>query len=350
MQVQPINKMSFYGKEINYAYKLGPAGLKTHPDFHRFSSIEETINAFHTGVKNKVYFADPMENVPGTLKEKVDFVVYDNEPSYPALEDIKKNYLEHNRTNYREYFEDIRNYYYRREMGGHANIEEAKENQRKAAAFTRLYDDAGDLRYKKESTEDRIKALLKEKENIKAGIENTEQEIKIQKELSINAQKEYDNLKKLQVVLEEIEKNDASSIESNLYSKARVRMDIAKNNEPKHGPYNKFENIVSGFDVINTSEKGAYKFAPQEKALQKKILNIGNTAKDFKVAIIRAKNSIEKMKTYVEDLKSFDLTIDQEIKQKQEFIEECKQKLKPMFNEIVKLYKDFGVKVAEKRI
>ena len=56
------------------------------------------------------------------------------------------------------------------------------------------------------------------------------------------------------------------------------------------------------------------------------------------------------MKTYVEDLKSFDLTIDQEIKQKQEFIEECKQKLKPMFNEIVKLYKDFGVKVAEKRI
>ena len=184
MKLSSINfANSFKGRTISYNSNNGENGLRGFPYFHKNSSVEKTLGSHHSNPKNIVYFADPLEPITDKIKDKVDFVVYDNEPSYPTLENVRRNYLENNRTNYRTQFEEIRDYYYRREMGGFAKVDEAKYQQWQASECIGLYDKAGDLRYKKEKAEDVIQELKSDRANIEAGITNTKQELEQQKEL-----------------------------------------------------------------------------------------------------------------------------------------------------------------------
>lgn len=177
--------LSFQGVTTNYQIPKGKEDLKNNSYWHKNSSIEEAVGAYHKNYTGKAYFAHPMEHVNDSIKDKVDYVVYDNEPKYPSIDDVKENYLGKQRKNLREDFDEVREYYYRREIGGSADVNEAKYKQWEAAELTGFYDRAGNARYRKEGLEDRI-------ETINKNINKKEEEISLlqQKIQEKNAEKE----------------------------------------------------------------------------------------------------------------------------------------------------------------
>ena len=105
------------GREPNYndsfcsiEQKIGETPLS-----HANSSIEKTHNAYTT---NRVYFADPEEYVSEQTKHDHDYIVYDNQPKYPRLEEVRENYFNINRNakNYGQNFKTLAEYYYRLEL------------------------------------------------------------------------------------------------------------------------------------------------------------------------------------------------------------------------------------------
>lgn len=154
--------LSFQGVTTDYQTPKGKGDLKNNSNWHKNSSIEEAVGAYHKNYTGKAYFASPMEHVSDIIKDRVDYVVYDNEPKYPAIEEVKNNYLGNLRKNLRDDFEEVREYYYRREMGGSADVNEAKYKQWEAAELTGFYDRAGNARYRKENLEDKIETINKD--------------------------------------------------------------------------------------------------------------------------------------------------------------------------------------------
>lgn len=185
MKVSPINNVMMNSK-LSFKGQYEPANaenLKESKLWHKNSSIDKTLNSYHSDVKGMAYYAAPMEYVPDSIKENVDFVVYDNEPSYPDLKEFEENYLGNKRKNLREDIEEIREYYYRREMGGHANVDEAKYQQWQAAECQGYYDKAGDARYRKELLEDEIDILHKNVETKNSQLVNNKAKLNSERQL-----------------------------------------------------------------------------------------------------------------------------------------------------------------------
>lgn len=142
-------KMDIYDRERPFVI--------AHPDYHPDSTMEKFLGKYHDNRTGKIYFADPMEPITDEIKKEADYIVYDNEPAYPDVnEEISKNYFGSERVNYKAQFENIKNYYHRRELAGWADKAEAQYQQWQASECIRLYDKAGGLRYDKECLEDKI--------------------------------------------------------------------------------------------------------------------------------------------------------------------------------------------------
>ena len=235
MKIVPISNSSnysvkknpnFQGVTTDYKVNLGKGDLKNNSYCHKNSSVEDIIGAYHSNYTGKAYFAEPMEHVGDAIKDKVDFVVYDNEPKYPALNDVKENYLGRLRKDFKKDFEEVREYFYRREKGGFANVEEAKAKQREAAELTGFYDRAGDARYRKETLEDEVdvldKKIAQKEEEIKAlekeqakKIEN-KKILEIKEENYVQKDAKYGELKPLAEQTIDKDKNETGFIESQL--------------------------------------------------------------------------------------------------------------------------------------
>ena len=200
MQLSPINSTNFRGFFVDrYPQKInGEPNLTGMGYWHPNSALEATIGAFHTRPRNKIYVADPMEPVRDEIKQMVDYIVYDHEPLYPRIEDVEKNYLEKLRINFRKKFAEIRDYFYRREMGGFANIDEAKFCQWQAAECIRMYDEAGHYRFEKERAEDRIATLNREVQQINESLPKKKEELQtLQQRKAILESKSKTTQKKL---------------------------------------------------------------------------------------------------------------------------------------------------------
>ncbi len=370
MKISPINRAVFKGWEINFPSQNGEERLKTVAGFYKNSSIEKTLGSHHSQIRNRVYFASPMEFVPDRIKDRVDFVVYDNEPSYPEIEDVRKNYLENNRTDYRKQFEEVREYYYRREMGGHADVNEAKYQQWQAAECTRIYDRAGDLRFKKESAEDEIKAFHSEKKSLQAGIASTIKELEAQKEMSQSIQEHIKNLEELEKPFNEIKELSAKGVmnENILYAASASRTEKAVNktlmqkelentayyNEGREAfpydslKYRKFEDTTSTYSSIHNSEMDSYKLANKDKSAQKQLNNIRKTIANFKTIAEENTKTIADMQNYINELKTKLSGIEYKIESRTDYIKTCKSRLQTMFDELANFYKKQGIKIIKK--
>ena len=106
------------------------------PLSHANSSIERTHNNYTT---NRVYFADPEEVVNDQTKRDHDFIVYDNQPKYPRLEELKENYFNENRNanNYGQNFKTLAEYYYRLELADKKELQKLLDEK---ASFQHEYD------------------------------------------------------------------------------------------------------------------------------------------------------------------------------------------------------------------
>ena len=122
--------------------------IKKSSSYYPNSSIENTAK-YRTGYETKrVYFADPEEVVPDQTKKDFDYIVYDNRPVYPKLEDVKKNYFGYDyipsyywdcndsAINYGEYFETIADYYQRLQI---TDKKELKKLKTERAEFENEY-------------------------------------------------------------------------------------------------------------------------------------------------------------------------------------------------------------------
>ena len=370
MRISSINVQSFRGREEYYPSTGGEEGLKRLSGYYPASSVEKTLGKDHSFPKNKVYFADPMEKVTQRIKDNVDFVVYDNEPSYPTLDEVRRNYLENNRTNYRKQFEDIREYYYRRQMGGHAKIDEAQYQQWQAAKCTGLYDKAGDMRYKKEKAEDELKNFKSEKSHLQSGIQNTNKELEAQKELKTLIETHVKNLKSMKKPYEDLNKIIEKSVknENAMYLSANKRVEDAKRQQeyleelqntayynegreayPYDGlKYGKYGDTTKTYEEVQSSMEKYFSIDKADKKLSKQANSLDKTIAKFENILKISGENISEMQNYVAKLTEESNKIDSKIKSTSNFIEECKSKLEPLFEELAKFYKEQGIKVIKK--
>lgn len=105
MKISPISstlsKPNFKGQ---FAYNYNESTLKNNKLWQKNSSVEQTLGAYHVNKTSQAYFADPMEPISDAIKERADYIVYDNEPAYPEIDEVSKNYFGTQRKNYRDDF------------------------------------------------------------------------------------------------------------------------------------------------------------------------------------------------------------------------------------------------------
>ena len=293
---------SFKGVFSNY-YSIG--SLQNNDYWHKNSSLDKTLGSYHANPTYKAYYADPMEYVPDSIKEKVDYVVYDNEPAYPDVnEEVSKNYFGTQRKNYKKDFEEIRQYYYRREMGGHADKAEAQYQQWQAAECVRLYDKAGDLRYKKETAEDEIHALEAEIKNA------SDIELPVNKKL-LKQEKE---------------------------TEARLSGKIDTLNQ-KDAKYAELKQIINDGADVSTEEEKTF-IVSQINKTKRNLMSAQNELNE-------CRSRIKSLESYITGFPKWLQGKQNEIKAKQSAIEGFKAKLIPLFDELKNFYIKQGIKVIK---
>ena len=318
MKVSPINystkNTAFSG---HYVKTYNPLTLEQTDYWHKNSTVEKTLDSYHTNQSNYAYFAEPLEPVSDLIKERVDYVVYDNEPAYPDIDEVSTNYFGRLRKNFKEMFEEVRLYFYRREMGGFANVEEAKDKQREAAECTRMYDAAGDLRYQKERAEDVVQERQEEKIRLTRYLADTTNELSDKVNTKDLIEKHTANLTKLKKTYQELIKSSEASApnEEALSKKLKDDSHII--------PY-----VITDEHTKNKKQLSDLETSIQrlEKLREESI----KTIQSLKARISGIKANIEQTEAKIESTNAF--------------IDECKAKLIPLFDELKNFYAQRGIK------
>lgn len=312
MNISPIN---FKGQ---YVYNYNESTLKNNPLWHKNSSSEATLGSYHINKTNMAYFADPMEPISDKIKEKADFVVYDNEPAYPAIEDVKQNYLGTLRKNFKDFFEDMRLYFYRREQGGFASKPEAQYKQWEAAECTRMYDAAGDLRYKKETAEDEINQLLEKKADLTSALEKSKSELSSKEAAKAHVEKHIENLGKIRQPYQAL-------------------ISLTEDGIPN-------ENATLTAAENKNSNGKEYSFKNKTESLKKDVKNIEKTINYWETTKAEYLKAIQTLKNQIKNLQANIVSTSETIIRKQSFVEECRTKLVPLFEELKQFYLKQGIK------
>ena len=301
---------------IPYAHIDYSENVKNRP----FASVEKTLNTYHSGITQEVYYADPEEIVTTAIKEKADYVVYDNKPPYPVAEGyISENYFGKLRHNFVKDFDEIRLYHYRLEMADaktadqyrrnilanydeknsteklayyNARINKSKENQRLAQTCIDIYNKGGDLRYKKETAEDAVSHINYKIAELNRRIDSEKRDIKINTE-TLN-QKEKESL--------------LADLNLKAYQKAEARNKI----------------------LDKTSQNDNLKTLIAEAKAQTE--NLNNAKKELR-------DSIYKSKVFLAQAPGMIKILMAEKAVKEAFIEEVKAKLIPLFDELKTHYR-----------
>ena len=135
MRISPIKSFT---NPTNKSFKGYTVHDKTpyqfcEPETHRRAAMEtgrpmeKTLGSFHSNITGDVYYADPLEKVSDEIRERVDYVVYDNEPPFPDIErEVSKNYFEPMPfgSGVEGKFDDFREYFYRLEMADSKTVGE----------------------------------------------------------------------------------------------------------------------------------------------------------------------------------------------------------------------------------
>lgn len=370
MRILPIKSVtSFSGRTTDYNLNRGKEDLKRNSFWQKNSSVEEALGTYHNNKTGKVYFADPMENVSDKIKDSVDYVVYDNEPSYPDVnKEVKENYLGRLRKDFKKDFEEIRNYYYRREMGGFANVDEAKYQQAQAAHCGALYDKAGDLRYKKEKVEDEVSVLEKKNEKITQGILSSENELANVKKLLSGIDTQIGNLKQIHKSYQDIAKTMQEGLanEDNMDSAVKDRMmDYVKElhnsfvkvkypnkNEAtqakEKNAYEKYNVEMRPYNAVKAANDEGYRLFDKQAGVKKEIAKLSKTLGNYQVTKQVAENTILEIQGYIDTLKQESEKIVKNITDKNALISDMKAKLSPLFDELKNYYATQGIRVIKK--
>ena len=292
------------------------------------STVEKTLDTFHSKPTGAVYYADPLESISDKLREQVDYVVYDNEPEYPKVNgEVSENYFGTKRINYGKKYGEIRDYYYRLEMADAREAEKYKRNilagidvenskekmdyyndriakskyqQWQAAECINIYEKGNSLRAKKESLEDSIRYFENEIQRNEEELPKKKAALKEASEKSAEEQAVYDLL------------------------------------ELKRKYVNK---------AVALNKRLAEKNPASQAVYQEELENINNMLYALKndegkqrVAILSLKEKIENCKKFISSFPRRIATLRKKIKANETQIEEVKAKLIPIFDELKNFY------------
>lgn len=125
------NKQIDFDSPDKYYHEAGRLLIQKHDLWHPNSSIENTSSQNYREGNNRVYFADPEEIVNEQTKRDHDFIVYDNRPKYPWLNDVKENYFndEQNAKDYGLWFKTIAEYYNRLEKADKRELQKLESEK-----------------------------------------------------------------------------------------------------------------------------------------------------------------------------------------------------------------------------
>ena len=137
IQNQKATKPNFKGYFVD-SYGYQDAHLTAAKNSGR--RMEETTGIFHPYKTCRIYYADPLEKVSDVIKERADYIVYDDEP---ALFDIdhevsKMYFFPSDYSSQREYMDNLKNfreYFYRLEMMDQKAVNENANNNEMADYF-----------------------------------------------------------------------------------------------------------------------------------------------------------------------------------------------------------------------
>lgn len=364
MRILPIStnlpEQNFKGK---YEYYYGRHTIKDHADWHPASSMEKALDAFHKNPTNKVYFASPMEPITDNIREAADYIVYDNEPKYPDIDEVGLNYFNRLRVDFNKDFKELKDYYDRREFAGFSNSAEARQNAEKAQKCIDLYNNGGHLRYVKEQAEDKIVNLEKENSDIAAGIEAAQGELSKQQDMQVSIKKHIDNLEQIKKPYSDVIKNAkaTSTNEKAMYEAAKTRLaSLAYNSKTQehYAPNAKTNPFVSysanktsaTYNEISKTEEKSFKITDAKESAEKEIQKIEETKNNFESVKAGCIKTIRDINANIDALKKRYAANTKEISEKFALIEDCKAKLIPIFDELKYFYANNKIKGVKKYI
>lgn len=143
-----------------------------------YASVEETIGNLHNNRTYQIYIADPKEVVDKAIKVSHDYVIYDNEPSFP---DVKEKYFTPQYGDLDKEFQYVLEYFKRVENTAVQSQDEksAKFKQELAQTCKRILNESSDLRVEEEELKSKIQQKKDKIELIKLNTEKFQRELDI---------------------------------------------------------------------------------------------------------------------------------------------------------------------------
>lgn len=392
MRISPIKSSTNFSKPAFKGYMVEEKGhYYGTPETHKWAAehtgrrMEKTLDSFHKNITGKIYYADPLEKVNDNLREMVDYVVYDDEPKFPDINnEVSKLYFgtDGDQWEIKKRFKDSKNYFYRLEMADSKTVGEYeqkvwnnidKENSKRNAEYFKAH--VNDAKYNQETIAN-CEAILQESDglrykknrlayeigNIKDSIKHSEADIP-RAEMELNHRTEIDKMlaekvKNLQErknnytkILEQLEKNETNDT-ATLNSLDK----LAQINSEGHEEINRtktytYNNSISEYEASENFketksifEKNMSKEASEKNVIIENIEKLTKSISEFTERTEKNQAYIKKISDYIKALPKLIAERNNDlVKNTQEF-EKVKADLIPYFDKLKNYFYSRGLR------
>ena len=388
MRISPIKSSTNFSKPAFKGYTIEGYGYR-HGHLHAAENsgrrIEKTLGGFHNNITGKIYYTDPLEKVNDNLREMVDYVVYDDEPKFPDINnEVSKLYFgtDGDQWEIKKRFKDSKDYFYRLEMADSktvgeyeqkvwnnidkenstrnaeyfkAHVNDAKYNQETIANCEAIFKESDDLRYKKDNIASEISSIKNSIRHCEADIPRAEMELNHRTEIDKMLTEKIKNLQERKnnytKILEQLDTNktkDASTLNS-IEKLAQINSEGHHEiNRTKIFTYNDFisesEASENFKETKSIFEKNMSKEASEKNVIIENIEKLTKSISEFTERTEKNQAYIKKISDYIKALPKLIAERNNDlVKNTQEF-EKVKADLIPYFDKLKNYFYSRGLR------
>lgn len=337
--------------------------------------MEETIGTFHPYWTKKIYYADPLEQVSDFIKERADYIVYDDEP---ALFDVdnkvsKMYFFPSEQSAHDEYLDNLkksREYFYRIEMmdqkavKGYANdaekvayfqahIKDAQYNQETIATAENIFKEALPKIQEKNHYYFRAGIIEGDIQNRTAEISKAEHELKQREEMQAILKSKVDNLEakksEYEALLQVLEKDE--TINSSGIRTSKENYDY---NYKNHILYNNYtENLskpvsIEHYNKYNRQFKKDLEIEKEElNIIKSQFERVKTQLNKYKEFLKQNDLILQKVGQYKNELPAIIEGLKQELARKTALFEKAKSELIPKFEHLKNYLLSRGIRTIK---
>ena len=392
MKILPINRYSKRPVFSGYVVEdRAPYGYpRTHLDaaLRTGRRYQKTLESFHDDVKNKIYYADPLEKITDALREQVDYIFYDDEPPFPDIEkDVSKVYFSepnyptgYDISSYQEKVNNYREYFYRMEMADskfvgdytqklwhnidvndskekidyyNARIADSKYNQETATGCVSIMEEAkGKLSYKSQISR-QIWSLGDNIKERKKDVVKADKELEHRNQFNTLLETKLGNLKKRQKTYDAQLKllNSAEKITENGLTSTENIINYNRENLPYSGSFFTYTEFLArpeaeiGYRTANEHLKNDKINDKKElNFIQSKIEEIKNSIESYTTQIAENEVYIKKISDYKIELPKIIKSLEDNLKNKQDEYKKVQAELIPYFDKLKNYFFSRGLR------